>query len=499
MSGVVRGYNQQRGVGMVEVLIGALILAFVVTGTAVLMGDWLPTVNDSSNRTQAINRNVSVMEIARFNPNQATIVSTANTMQMSSPATTFTITGVSVQDNDGADTFSSQVVWTDPYLDADNKTRSFTLSSSVPDDDKYLGLADLVSNVPQITVSTNAGTGTVISPSAQDVLYGSSVAFEVNLQSGYYGLAVSGCNGSLAGNIYTTGTVVSNCTVSSTATLDTTDTDGDGVYDWQDVCEGIDDNSNECQVVTDYTVTPVAETGTTISPGTDPGSGTAARTFTLGLTTGYQNLSASGCNGSLSGNTYTTGTITANCTVTATATPISYGITTSAGTGSSISPTTQTVAYGATTSFTVSADSGYTISSVSGCGGSLSGSTYTTGTITGACQVSSVAEAVAQDWDATITVDQTHYGGGGDKYSVAITFTPGSISSCARNNSAGDYSCTRTTSESSITASISVSVGGGSGNTTICSGPTPSSVVLTSGSPSQTVALITAKNSSKCP
>jgi len=498
----VTGIERQCGVGMVEVLIGALILAFVVTGTAVLMGDWLPTVNDSANRTQAINRNVSVMEIARFNPNQATIVSEANNMQMSSPATTFTITGVSVQDNDGEDTFSSQVQWTDPYLASQNKTRSFTLSSSVPDDDEYLGLADLVSNVPQITVSTNAGTGTVISPSAQDVLYGSSVTFEVNLQTGYYGLVVTGCNGSLAGSNYTTGTVISNCTVSSTATLDTTDTDGDGVYDWQDVCEGIDDNSDDCQVVSDYVVTPVAEPGTTISPQTDPGSGTAVRTFTLGLTAGYQSLSASGCNGSLSGNTYTTGTITGDCTVTATATPINYSITTNAGAGSTISPTSQTAAYGSTASFTVSADAGYTISSVSGCGGQLSGSTYTTGTISGPCQVSSVAEPVAQDWDATITVDQTHYGVGGDKYSVAITFTPGSIGSCNRNNQSGDYSCTRTTSETSITASISASTGGGSGNSAICSGPTPSSVVLTPASPSQTVQVVTAKtnnNSDDCP
>src|SRR5210317_1009901 len=126
----MKSRSEERGVGLVEVLIGALILAFAVTGTAVLLGDWVPTVNDSSNRTQAINRNTSVMEIARFSPDQAAIVGEVATMEMNSPATTFTITNVSVVDNDGADDVSAKVVWTDPYLTSDNKERSFTLSTS---------------------------------------------------------------------------------------------------------------------------------------------------------------------------------------------------------------------------------------------------------------------------------------------------------------------------------------------------------------------------------
>ena len=41
--------------------------------------------------------------------------------------------------------------------------------------------------------------------------------------------------------------------------------------------------------------------------------------------------------------------------------------------------------HGTTASFTVTADAGYGIASVSGCSGSLDGTTYTTGVITGAC------------------------------------------------------------------------------------------------------------------
>jgi len=67
---------------------------------------------------------------------------------------------------------------------------------------------------------------------------------------------------------------------------------------------------------------------------------------------------------------------------------ITYTVTATAGAGGSISPTSQTVNQGATTSFAVTPDSGYEINAVTGCGGSLSGSLYTTAAITGACTVS---------------------------------------------------------------------------------------------------------------
>ena len=65
----------------------------------------------------------------------------------------------------------------------------------------------------------------------------------------------------------------------------------------------------------------------------------------------------------------------------------SYTVSTTAGTGGTISPASQTVTSGNTTTFTVTPNAGYT-ASVSGCSGSLSGTTYTTGAITGACTVS---------------------------------------------------------------------------------------------------------------
>jgi hypothetical protein len=69
--------------------------------------------------------------------------------------------------------------------------------------------------------------------------------------------------------------------------------------------------------------------------------------------------------------------------------PLSFAVTPSAGVGGEISPNTpQTITQGSTTSFTVTPDSGYRVRGVDGtCGGSLSGSSYTTSAITAAYTV----------------------------------------------------------------------------------------------------------------
>jgi len=98
-------------------------------------------------------------------------------------------------------------------------------------------------------------------------------------------------------------------------------------------------------------------------------------------------------------NPQTTGNMNATIQINTTAQNLTYTcsgngtpgstVTPSAGTNGSISPgTPQSVAYNGTASFTVTPNSGYTIASVTGCGGTLSGNTYTTGPITANCTVS---------------------------------------------------------------------------------------------------------------
>ncbi|MEA3642943.1 MAG: DUF1566 domain-containing protein, partial [Lamprobacter sp.] len=74
-------------------------------------------------------------------------------------------------------------------------------------------------------------------------------------------------------------------------------------------------------------------------------------------------------------------------TLTRSYTSAGYRVTTTAGAGGAIEPSSQTVAEGETATFTATTESGYRIASVTGCGGSLSGSTYTTGPVTANCMV----------------------------------------------------------------------------------------------------------------
>ncbi|HDR14063.1 MAG TPA: hypothetical protein ENN79_00970, partial [Desulfobacteraceae bacterium] len=119
----------------------------------------------------------------------------------------------------------------------------------------------------------------------------------------------------------------------------------------------------------------------------EPGS---EASFTVTPDTGYETSPLVGGTcpvGTWDGDTYSTGSLTANCSVEFSFIPLSYPVTAEAGMGGVIYPETLTVDHGETASFTITPDAGYSIAEVSGCGGSLDGETYTTGAITEACTV----------------------------------------------------------------------------------------------------------------
>jgi subtilisin family serine protease len=127
---------------------------------------------------------------------------------------------------------------------------------------------------------------------------------------------------------------------------------------------------------TNYSKTDIPE-GIVITL-TAPAAGSASMTFS----------SWSGCDATDAAARTCTVTMSADKTVTANFLINKYTVTPSAGTGGSISPNTpQTVDHGATTQFTVTPSTGYSIDTVTGCGGTLSGSAYTTGAITEHCAV----------------------------------------------------------------------------------------------------------------
>ncbi|UFS71487.1 fibronectin type III domain-containing protein [Geomonas sp. RF6] len=124
---------------------------------------------------------------------------------------------------------------------------------------------------------------------------------------------------------------------------------------------------------------------------------------TVAPATGYRAATVTGCGGSLTGSGYTTGAITADCSVSAAFAPITYTVTPSVSGHGTISPATaQTVNYGATTSFTVAPGAGYRIASVEGCGGTLSGTTYTIAAASGSCTVNATFAAAEPTGDLNL-------------------------------------------------------------------------------------------------
>ncbi|TCT19847.1 DUF1566 domain-containing protein [Thiobaca trueperi] len=212
---------------------------------------------------------------------------------------------------------------------------------------------------PSHSVTSSAGTGGGISPTgAQTINHDATTTFTVTPDTGYSLASVGGtCGGSLSGTAYTTNAITGACTVEASFTLNS------------------------------YSVTPSAGANGSISPTTvQTINHGATATFTVTPNPGYTASVGGTCGGSLSGTTYTTSAITGACTVEASFTLNSYSVTPSAGANGSISPTTvQTINHGTTATFTVTPNPGY-IASVGGtCGGSLSGTAYTTNAITANC------------------------------------------------------------------------------------------------------------------
>jgi len=251
------------------------------------------------------------------------------------------------------------------------------------------GLVQVV--LPSFTV-TGAAIGGTASPTLRTfVMSGFGVGFDFTANAGFRFVRVDttpGCGGSqpaipISATTYhfDSGPITANCTIT-------------GVFTNLAV------------------VTPVADTGGQISP-TTPQSVPFGSTLTVTVTPnpGFRLTNVNGCGIVFFGGpaitgptTWTTGAIAGDCRVEAffTALP-TFTVTAAAGAGGSISPTSVAVAQGLTTSFTVSPASGFQIASVTGCGGTRSGSLYTTGPITAACAVSATFSVSSTPPVATTT------------------------------------------------------------------------------------------------
>ena len=119
------------------------------------------------------------------------------------------------------------------------------------------------------------------------------------------------------------------------------------------------------------------------------------QTATIAITpnTGYEidSNGISGCNGTASSTSpYTTGTLTEDCTVSAVLAAIEYLVNAVGGSNGTVSPSSQNVAYGGSTSFTVTPDVSHALTGVgstSGCSAMVDGNDLVVSSVTGACTV----------------------------------------------------------------------------------------------------------------
>jgi hypothetical protein len=274
-----------------------------------------------------------------------------------------------------------------------------------------------------VTPSVSGGNGTAVGGGA--VVYNGTGSVTITPNSGFaIATPVGGtCGGTLAGNTYTTNPVTADCTVvasfvaivnavcgtanGAATTLapsanlcnpGTASSVASAVSQFTWSCTGANSGTDaSCAAPRQYTVTPSVSggNGTAVGGGAVVYNGTGSVTITPNA--GFFTVTPIGgtCGGSLSGSTFTTAPVTADCSVIASFTAsITPGVSASPAEGGSISCTPQ-AAVGGTSTCTVVVNSGFVVASVSGCGGTpTSGTTYVTAPINAACVVS-VAFALA--------------------------------------------------------------------------------------------------------
>ncbi|TWI65758.1 putative repeat protein (TIGR02543 family) [Desulfobotulus alkaliphilus] len=155
-----------------------------------------------------------------------------------------------------------------------------------------------------------------------------------------------------------------------------------------------------------HMVNTISGPGGSVSPALRQVNHGESADFTLAPDPGYRIDTVSGCGGSLSGSTYATGPVTEACTVTASfiKTVVTHAVSATSGTGGSVSPVLRQVNHGESADFTLAPDPGYRIDTVSGCGGSLSGTTYATAPVTEACTVTARFVAIVPEPDHEVRV-----------------------------------------------------------------------------------------------
>lgn len=205
------------------------------------------------------------------------------------------------------------------------------------------------------TAVTN--TGGALSPSTINIPAGEQGSFSLSIDEGYVLESISGCNGSIDGQHYITGSMNANCTV----------------------------NAVFKKII--YTISTETTAGGSINPGTAEVPFGDIASFSVKPGPGFEVGSVDGCQGTLNGTDYVTGEIKSNCVVRARFEAIEFTVSASVTGNGSVSPVQQNVAYGQPAEINIDVAEGHQIMNAEGCSGNLVSNLYTTGPITENCSV----------------------------------------------------------------------------------------------------------------
>ena len=130
----MKSFLKNRGIGFIEVLVAALILALTVTGTVVLLAGWGQTMGESQNRTSALVRLASVMDMGKHDSALLSNISTdfPETEAGTRSVASFEIVDVSVTSGINRDKFAASIQWANPYESSGGANSKFGLHSYSP-------------------------------------------------------------------------------------------------------------------------------------------------------------------------------------------------------------------------------------------------------------------------------------------------------------------------------------------------------------------------------
>jgi hypothetical protein len=145
---------KQGGMGFVEVLVASAILALTVAGSVTLLGGWTQALSETRNRTDALVRLVSVMdlgkhEIALVNPNDPNYNASLLTGVVSPTQriSGFTVGDITTVAGVNRTKFEASITWLNPYESGANANSTFELHSYHPERRGFVSVSSLTAPV----------------------------------------------------------------------------------------------------------------------------------------------------------------------------------------------------------------------------------------------------------------------------------------------------------------------------------------------------------------